>query len=269
MKKIKNMNIYSMLKHKFKLVTGVGILTTSIMLTGCGASVEEKEDAIIEYYGIDSDENKVLKYLEIAQKLNELNLDEYKVNDEMFNKYEISSELKTIDEIEKLIKEFDTVEFSVEFDERNFEQLNDSIVVVLNLIMQEKLVNQYIYDIGYGVAHDNILYSVKDYTEEVFGLEDKYFELNYYENRFEIELGDSEEYRIYDIESGKLNAISNNLSLAVQTDISYDDNDADNYEYSEDRINLIRNTLYSSVELNTEIEKEDLYDKKLVKKCLK
>ena len=63
-------------------------------------------ETIVSYYGEDSQESLILDYIEIADKLDSLSLENYKADSKLYDKHECKTEIMSPDELEDMIVKF-------------------------------------------------------------------------------------------------------------------------------------------------------------------
>lgn len=267
-------------KIKYKLVIAAFTATIaagSIVGINKIKSNNEKQQiqTIVNYYGKESEENKVVDYIELSEKLNSMKLSNYSADEDLFNKYNISNELKSPEEINDLIETAKT--FNQYISSKNLKTQSSNIETFLNLIMQEKLVNDYIYTTGYFTAQTASNESTKKYAGEVFGITD------YNNIKFDYNIspstGESDATVSYKTDEGTKKYTFNNFWISdIEKDIkdgvkamnnadnSYDKDAIDNDEYNKQRNKLIKEALEQSAILGNKVEEEDLYSEKLANK---
>ena len=279
MRNVKNLKVNKrkLTRKGIKLVTGVilvGILT-GVGITGVNALMENynerQKTTIVEYYGQESEEKKLLDYIDISDKLNKMDLEKYIINETLLDKYNISNELKSPNELNELIDKCNLINSFVST--KDIVKQAENIEIILNLIRQESLVNSYIYTSGYSLAHENITEATKKYAGEVFDLNENDIKFGSYEHAVTIENNDRAQYDIenkdiYIIDreinfSKKQNMIADGVGHMVNVDASDDKNYDDNDEYNKDRNKYIKDALKYSVDLYEDVENKDLYDEDL------
>lgn len=272
--KIKNKAIKKNKRYKLVKKTIEYVLIGSALLGFVGGALitagafdSDPEEKIINYYGDDSKEKDVISYIGLSKKLEELNLEKYEVDPYLFEKYSIPTKLKNPEEIKLLI---DNVKFINAFvSSKNINKQSENIETILNLITQKRLVNQYIYTVGYDLALGNVTDATKKYTSEVFGVEEDNLEFSHRydsyanENLVSIKNGDDR----YNID----NVILNNQEKQIQKGVISMDNTQDNFsnyssEYDKDRNESIISALKTSADLYQENENNDLYNERMASK---
>lgn len=224
----------------------------------------EQIETIIEYYGEDSIEKIILDYIAISDKLAKLDLGQYNVNKELFETYGISDVLMKPDELNLLIDDL----------KKNG---TSDFVTIFNLVNQEPMVNQFIYKTGYSVSNKNITDATKEYTAEVFGInnpEDITLIRTYDgEGQYNVTINNKinsrnpEKYKIDNIfNKAEENQIAEGVSHMVNTNTEYDSNRDDNNIYNKTRNSYIKNALEYSVELEKKVQDNDLYNESLARK---
>lgn len=269
-------------KKRYRLI--IGTISAVLVITSGSAIFKKhnqtKEDklkqTVINYYGEDSQENKILQYLELSETLNDLKLENYLIDESLFSKYNILDELKSPEEIEDLIKQAKSTNYFIS--KKDIVKQSENCELVLNLIKQEKLVNDYIYKTGYYTANKDALMSTKKYTGEIFGIED-------YENikfKYSMDSVDATKNVIinYDGKDGEKSYSFDNFLkiLSEETDkimdgvVSINNTDSsidkidDNDEYNKARNEFIKNALEQSAILGYDVDNNDLYNERLSKK---
>lgn len=272
-------------KTILKLVAGFAIVavlaSAPIGVVAHNNRIEEKQnESIVAYYGEDSIENKIIQYIDISEKLSKLNLESFDIDKILYEKHNISNELKSPDEIEDLIKEFKGINSYIS--SKDITKQSKNIDIVLNLAAQEKLVNSFVYNVGYSVANKNITDATKKYAAEVFNIEDpKNVEFKYFMDSGSAESNTTvinktpnkygfkgkETYNFDNqFEKKEEKKITSGVVFMNQTDVLNDKISEDNNKYNDDRNNIIKDALYSSVDLELEVKENNLYNEKLVNK---
>ena len=272
-------------KRALKLVAGFAVVAVLAAVPIVSVAhndyvINQQENAIVAYYGDESIESKIIDYINVSDELNKLNLRSFTVDDSLYEKYNISNELKSPEEITKYIEQFKSVNSYIS--SKDITKQIQNIDIVLNLKAQEKLVNSYIYNVGYSVANENITSATKKYTAEVFGIEDPsniYFNyhtdngtnetntmiINQVTNKYG--LRDDESYNFDNtFEKKEEKQINKGVISMVQTDTSSDKIETDNNKYNYERNSIIRKALANSANLENQVEDYDLYNEKLANK---
>jgi len=250
------------------ILTGVGIASANALMENYN---ENQKTTIIEYFGQESEEKKLLDYIDISDKLNKMNLEKYVIDETFFDKYNISNELKSPDELNNLIDKYSLINSFVST--KDIVKQTENIDIILNLIRQESLVNSYIYTSGYSLAHENITEATKKYAGEVFDLNEKNIKFGLNEYNITIENNDPTRYEhekrdihVIDTEifpSKKEQKIAHGVYHMDNVDVDNDKNYDDNDQYNKDRNNYIKDALGYSVDLFDEVTDKDLYDEDL------
>lgn len=272
-------------KTVLRLMVGVAIIGVLVAVPlGVNAHhnriEEQKKESIVEYYGEESVESKILNYINLSEKLSKLNLESFDIDESLYKKYNISDQLKSPEEIEEYIEKFKSINSYIS--SKDITKQSKNIDVVLNLAVQEKLVNSYIYNVGYSTANKNITSATKKYAAEVFGVEDP---SNIYFN-YHMDMGSGEssiivmnktadkyglageETYIFDNQFQKKEekVINKGVISMTQTDVLDDKLSEDNDEYNADRNDRIIKALANSANLENQVEDYDLYNEKLANK---
>lgn len=274
--------------NKLKLAVGVTLGALIILGTTLGITVgipayhyhqeQQQISVVMQYYGESSTEYKIMKYIDISEKLHSLKLENYSIDESLFQKYNISNELMSPEDIDKLIVELEAFDSNVS--NKNITKQSEKIELILTLKKQENLVNNYIYRVGYNVANHNITEATKAYAAEVFGVSepsDLTFKFHRVESRNEenvvvtqddkTKYGDERSYNIDDWGLTKEEKqIRAGVSSMVNTDTDDDFNNSDNNSYNEQRNNNIIKALYNSSELEQAVISNDLYNETLANK---
>lgn len=279
-KKAKCLNKKTALKIAGLITTGIILSSIPMGINAHNKYMENKQiNTIVAYYGEDSIENKIIEYIELAEELNKLNLQNYNIEESLYQKHNISSELKSPEEINEYINKFKNVNSYVS--SKDVTKQSQNIEIILTLTLQEKLVNSYIYNVGYSTANKNITSATKKYAAEVFGIEDPanvYF--NYHidssgesntrvANRYTTKYGltENETYNFDNINQKKEEKYINKGVISMtQTDVSGDQISKDNDKYNSDRNDRIKEALANSANLENQVEDYDLYNEKLANK---
>lgn len=263
-------------------VTIVGVMAAiPIGVTAHHNNVEEQQKtSIMQYYGEDSIESKIVNYIDISEELRLLNLGSFNIDESLYKKHNISDQLKSPEEIKEYITKFKNINSFVS--SKDITKQSKNIDIVLNLAVQEKLVNSYIYNVGYSTANKNITDATKKYTAEVFGVENPaniYF--NYHleaksgESSTKVMNRNSDEYgssknEVYNFDNQFQKKEEKNINKGIismtQTDVSGDKIPEDNDRYNEDRNDNIREALANSVNLENQVEDYDLYNERMANK---
>lgn len=273
--KIKNKRLK---KLKYRLVVG-GVLATTIIggfvIKNKITENEQKNiQTIVNYYGEDSEENKIIEYLELSETLNKLNLNSYSFDESLFSEYNILQELKNPKEIKEMINK--QKEINMFISKKDILKQHENIELILNLIIQERLINNYIYTTGYSVVNQDVKDETKRYTGEVFGIKD------YNNITFDYNLNSNAEQSVkihYDSDKGKNEYyLANFFMLKEEKNImdgvasinntdSYNDNDIENNnEYNKNRNMYIKEALEKSANLGYMTDENDLYNEELSRK---
>ena len=267
-------------KRKLKLIAlalAITIVVTGSVLGGIAIAEgmeQNKLDAIVEYYGEDSKEDRLLEYIEISEDLDGLDIGECIVSDNLYEKHNISKALMQPKEIKKLIEKYNDMQTFT--DSKNTIKQSENIDTILSLINQKRLVNSYISREGTKIAYENVTEASKKYAAEVFGLDEDNI-------TFKIITGTSttpdnivitntttdkygiKEKRSYTIDefiaSSSLGEIKDGVYNMGRTDGSFD-----NYDTNKERNKNIIDALKQSVDMNEERREEDLYNERLAAK---
>jgi len=270
---------------KLKLITGIvvaaAVVSIPFAIKAHTTNIEsEQKTAIVAYYGKDSVESNIIKYIDISETLNKLYLENFDIEDSLFEKHNISDKLKSPEELQEYIEKFKNINSYIS--SKDITKQSKNIDTVLNLVMQEKLVNSYIYNVGYSTANNNITSATKKYAAEVFGIDDP---ANVYFNYF-MDMGSGEsnttitnktanEYGLLSNETYNFDNkyekkeekyINKGVISMNQTDISSNKIPQDNEEYNKDRNNRIKEALENSINLEKQIYDYNLYNEKMAKK---
>ena len=168
-------------KRKKKIFKrGIALITTGLVLTGTAIvhfnhfgkkNTPINREAIVSYYGQESEEATVLRYLDVAVKLDELKLDEYNsgtaFNDTMYSKNELSTPVY----IDCKTEEFKKIS---NFNRKELDECYSFLTDVIFLKQQEKLIDEYIEKEGYNIVYNNLTSSLKEYTAEEYNLPNPY-----------------------------------------------------------------------------------------------
>lgn len=281
-KKAKSLNKKTIYKVLIGAILGTVLIITPLsVINAHNEKQEEKQNAsIVAYYGEDSVENKIIKYIEISEKLTKLKLDSFDIDQSLYKKHNISVQLKTIEEIEDYIEKFNGMNSYVS--SKDITKQSYYIDIVLNLAIQEKLVNSYIYNVGYSTANQNITSATKNYAAEVFGVENPanvYF--NYHSDKSSGQSNTTitdktpdknAEYgkKTYNfdnlLETKEEKNINKGVFGMIETDVFSDEIPDDNEKYNGDRNDIIRKVLADSAELERQVNEYDLYNEKKANK---
>lgn len=229
---------------------------------------ENKKEKIVEYYGDDSFESEIIKYIEISEKIEKLKLDEYLANNELIETY--TDENMILSDPEEILNKIEVVKnFSNRGLSKNLNTMQEIISTITYLKQQEILINEYIYS-SYSVVHSNITEVAKKYAAEVYGINSPSKIIlikdtkNYSSNQ-------PPEYTIH-YEGNQSNITNRNIKKGIDdmiySDTSEDYNDSDNNLYNDDRNDLIIDILSDCVKLSEKIENDNLYSKKEAKKLM-
>ena len=169
MKKItfKNFNKKAICKRICTFALTFTVLGSSaIGLSGCKSktiTTEDKIKIVEQYYGEESEESSILKYLDIA--ISFPNLDKYlpllKLNSDMVT---FSTELKSPEELKNLIDSFNKLpNFSGDA------AIESAYAVLTNeLKAQKEFLDEYIQNEAYSSIYDKLALSLKSYVGEIF-----------------------------------------------------------------------------------------------------
>lgn len=268
-KRIKREKRYKLVKRTIAniLIGGTLLSVVGGALSTAGALDFDAEEKIINYYGEDSKEKDVVSYIDLSKKLEELNLEKYEVEPHLFEKYNIPTELKNPEELKTLI---DNVKFINAFvPSKNINKQSENIETILNLITQKRLVNEYIYTVGYDLALGNVTDATKKYTAEVFGVEEDTLDFTHRydrysnENNVSIKNNDAK----YNISNPILKSEERQIKKGViSMEHTKDSVNYYNSEYDKGRNKDIINALKTSAELYQENENNDLYNDRIASK---
>ena len=280
-KKAKCFSKKAVLKIAGLIATGVILISIPVGVAANNNHLEEQQkESIVAYYGEESIENEIVKYMDISEKLSKLDLANFNINESLYKKHNISDQLKSPEEIDEYIEKFKGINSYISFKE--ITKQSENIDIVLNLVAQEKLVNSYIYNVGYSTANQNVTSATKKYAAEVFGVEDPaniYF--NYFMDQKSGEsntnvvnkkisksgLTEKETYNFDNILEKKEEInINKGVISMTETNVLSDKISEDNNEYNADRNSIIREALANSVSLENQVEDYDLYNEKLANK---
>lgn len=264
-------------------VIAIGVILISIPIIVNDRNKENEElqtNSIVAYYGEDSVENKIIQYINISEEISKLNLSSFNIDEAMYKRYNISEKLKSPEQIRRYIEDFKKINSYIS--SKDIVKQCQNIDIILNLALQEKFVNSYIYNIGYSTANKNITNATKKYAAEVFGIEDPnnvYFD--YYMESESQESNTSiinktpnkcgiEEEKIYNFDNihqkKEEKAINNGVISMVQTDVYGEKIKEDNEFYNVNRNNVIRKALSNSIDLENQVDDYDLYNEKMANK---
>lgn len=279
-KKLKKTRFYKVLTLT---IATVSLAAVMLYTTGCASIDLEMIDntnieQIVQYYEDDETVKEVLDYIELSKRINDLSLDKYIIDEELYSSLNISNELMSVEELTKLVNNFSD---SYEGSYKNINSQYEHIETILNLRRQEKLVNTYIYNTGYAVAHEKISTATKGYAREVFGAEnyddinlwrptssepsDRTIVFKYNGGNCSISVGISDGWG----HTAEENNICEGIDHMINTDTKYDKNFEDNHLYNSQRNQFIKNALQKSVELSEAVENKDLYISELAGKLMR
>lgn len=144
--------------------------TAAIGLNSClGKDNKDNVKIVQEYYGENSKEYSIIRYMDIQNKFSNLNLDKYTgLTDNLKEKLEIDSELKSPDELETLIENFNELPNGSE----DLTVECDRLYLISELKAQKALLDAYLYRDSYDYVYDTLLMSIKAYLGEMYGIED-------------------------------------------------------------------------------------------------
>lgn len=246
---MKNLKFYKLKNRMGALILATTMLGTIAVLGGCDKNRELDQNIIEELQDENGIESKILRYIELSKKLEDLNLENYYLGDEEL------IELDSPEEIEKQINNYD---------ERN-------ITNIRYLKMQEILVNKYIYDKGYKVAYENSKIATKKYAAELYGFVDASdLEMNYY-NSQDSDVNNPFQESVYmeyktnyipEKITIKNKDIINGVRAMANTQTNSDYNEMDNSSYNEERNYEIKKALVTAKQLDNIVDSQDLYDEK-------
>ncbi|MBE6139419.1 MAG: hypothetical protein E7174_02815 [Firmicutes bacterium] len=266
---------------KFKLIVSA-VVVAAIVVGGAFAikkaidkNDQKRRQSVVQYYGEESLENNIIRYIDISKDLFDLDLYKYDVDESLFEKYNISNELMSPEEIKELINQNKLINSFIS--KKDITTQSENVEIVLNLIRQEQLVNEHIYTTGYSVAHSNSTEATKKYVGEVFGIDDyenittKYsFENGSGESSVGLFYNDDHKTKSYDINSPFFSSKKIDIVAGVKamndTDNSNDHDLTDNDEYNKERNKLIKKAIEQSAILNIKVDNQDLYDEDLARR---
>lgn len=271
MNTVKNLNVNKKArclnkKAALRLMVGIAIVgvlaSIPIGATAHHNRIEEQQNtSIVAYYGEESVESKIINYIDISEKLSKLNLGSFDIEESLYEKHNISDQLKSPEEINEYIEKFKSINSYIS--SKDITKQSKNIDIVLNLAAQEKLVNAYIYNVGYSVANKNITDATKKYAAEVFDIEnpsDVYFKYHMVngsgESNTRVIDRTPDKYgllskKTYSFDNQFMKNEEKDINKGVismtQTDILSDKISEDNESYNSDGNDIIRKALANSV----------------------
>lgn len=171
MSRIRNINNYRIKRRIAALVLSATVLgTAAIGLNSClGKDNKDNVKIIQEYYGDNSKEYNIIRYIDIQNKFPNLNLEKYTgLTDNLKEKLEIDTELKSPDELDALIEDFNKLPASS--DDLTVEC--DRLYLIGELKAQKALLDEHLYRDSYDYVYNTLLMSIKAYLGEMYGIED-------------------------------------------------------------------------------------------------
>lgn len=258
-------------KNKMKIVVFSGVLIIcAIFLVNTIIKPSQEEVlndsvSIVQFHTDNSEAEKIKSYLAISEELNDF-MENNKV---MVTESEIIEKMKTstlmsVENLEKEIKEIDKL---------ISESKTQHVLIsrIKNLIVQERLINKYLYNSYYEV--NSILEeALKKYVGEKYGIID-IENIGFYTTIPERD--GFVNFRIYygKFENGIEFGIDSNLkdgmyALELLTTLN-DPNPNDNDKYNKERNKILKEGLIQSGKLYDIVDKENLFSEKDAKKLKK
>jgi len=289
--KINNLYISKEVKNKkyklkrknmaLRITAGIAILSTLIAANiGYKKYADyqntQTKNAIVIHYGQHSIEKDIFDYIMLSEDLHKLNLGNYEISNELIEECNIPKNLLSPEEINKLIKDFSDQKIYIP--NESIDRDYDRVVLITQLIYQEKLVNQYIYEEGYDYAHQNITKAAKEYAGEVFGINPSSITFSYTKQHsgepdvvsMKIIDKDANVINSYRVSGWSDSEIKKDIKEAVSymdmTDKKYDKDNNDNNEYNRDRNVRVINALKLSSNLFSKVNNNNLYSEDLNEK---
>ena len=175
-RKSKAKNIKVNKNSKAVLRRGVALVVAGTIAAGTLIGIfahERKKDieanraSIVTYYGEDSDEADILRYLDLAIKLDELDLDKYSVSKDLEYSLIIREELSRPAYIDAQIDEYRNMSIN----DTDLKSVYDGIQTIAFLKKQKELINEYISSKGHSIVYEDFRSSLKDYAAEEYNLD--------------------------------------------------------------------------------------------------
>jgi len=265
--------VYEFIKNnkiKIAIVSGVLIITTlifaNIINKPTKAELLNNSVAIVQTHDNHSEASEIKNYLKISEELNDfMNIHRIMGIEEEITEKAEKTTLMSVKNLEKEIK--DTNEL---FGKSDIQQ-EDLISRIKNLMVQERLVNKYLYNSYYKV--NSILEeALRTYAGEKYGIIDTQ-NINFYAQIPERD--GIVDYTIYygtfenSIDSGIDGDLKAGMYALQRLTTSKDPNSNDNDKYNEDRNKILKNGLIQSGNLYNIVDKENLFSEKHAKKFRK
>ena len=167
-------------KSKEILKRGIALVMAGVIAAGTlvayfryknKKTYEENRQTISEYYGENSEENNVLRYLDLNRELDELNIDKYLVNNSLYDELNIDNSLSTPAYIDLQILKLKEM-INTKISNKDLNSLYEFVSTVAFLKKQRTLINTFIYGEGYDTVYGDYVDSLKENAAEVYNLEE-------------------------------------------------------------------------------------------------
>ena len=132
------------------------------------ANIEKDRQAVVEYYGEESEESYALNYLDIKSELESLNLDSYNIDSKLIEKLNLTYDLSNPTKIKEKIEEFKK---SIKSDDKDLTSKYDFISNVIFLRDQRDLLDGYIDSKIHPKIYVDLTTSLKEYAAEKYNLD--------------------------------------------------------------------------------------------------
>lgn len=235
-----------------------GTIIACFRKNGPSNTVENRKE-IVTYYGSNSAESRILRYLDIAVELDDLNLDQYSATQKLDDNFDYSMNLDTpayIDlKIKKFIKERDS------FDETKLNSTYDYISTIMYLKHQKELIDNYITEYGHDIVYKDLTSSLKEYAAEEYNLEDPYRVT--FKDSFQMSSGEAAIVLEYDQGYKTDKSVVNNKDIKSGVEKMTEMNDIKNSNEeisNEERLDKYVSTLLEAMQLKNIVNEKDLYN---------
>ena len=254
-------------KRKKKILSGglalatIGGIAIGLVMTLNSVqaqNIEEDRKAIVSYYGENSKESELLKYIDVSTKLDELDLEKYST-DGVVDAFKLDGDLYKPEEIQNRIEEFKSISIEDKTDLNSmYKYIND----VVYLKDQQQKINNYIKSEGYYTVLRDYSSSLKKYAAEEYNLSNP--ENIGFNSRYEKYDGSNSNVITYKENDREYKSVLNDKTVSTGVndlvDLKYMDMDKSS---NIDLLKQYSKNLKKAIEYEKSVESEDLYNQKL------
>ena len=220
--------------------------------------MDNAREAIVSYYGEDSKESELLRYIDVSTKLDELDLEKYNTSGVMDN-FNLDVTISKPEEIESKVEEFKSISIADKTDLNSMYKYIDDVVYLKD---QEQKINNYIKTEGRHTVLKDFSESLKKYAAEEYNLENpRNIEFRYH---YEKNDGSNDNVIAYKESNKEYKTVINDkvVSSGVNdmVDLKYMDmNNSSNI----DILKQYSKNLKKAIDYNNLVESQDLYNPEL------